>query len=316
MANESRVDGKGKAPTDTATGVACIPHCPPGAERVGLVHEIIGEPDAPPLVLIAGLGCQMIAWDDRFCTQLAARGFRVIRFDNRDVGQSPRFDEYGIPNIEQMIAMSWMGQTVSSPYTLRDMAADTTGLLDTLGIQAAHIVGLSMGGEIAQEMAIHWPDRVLSLTSIMSNTGEAGLPLPSRRVLSILLSAPPEEREAFCSDYAMRWRILRGPVFPEDETEDLLLAQRIFDRGVSRGGAARQLAAIIASPGRRNALAEVRVPTLVIHGDADPFVHVEGGRATAEAIPGAKLNIFEGMGHSLPTSLWPRIIDAIARHAI
>lgn len=310
------VPAAAKARSGATTNVAYAQPRPIKANGIELVHDIFGEPEAPALVLIAGLGCQMITWDDRFCAQLAARGYRVIRFDNRDVGLSTRLDNLGVPNVRQMMSEQWMGFPEQSPYTLCDMAADTVGLFDALGIDAAHVVGVSMGGAIGQELAIHWPQRLRSLTSIMSNTGEIGFPKSSPEAMSVLLTPPPKERKAFCSDYALRWRTLRGPGFPEDEAEDLLRAQRVFDRGVSTSGMARQLAAIIAAPGRRRALAEVRLPALVIHGDADPLVNVEGGRATARAIPGAKLNIIEGMGHALPICLWPRLVDAIARHAI
>jgi pimeloyl-ACP methyl ester carboxylesterase len=258
----------------------------------------------------------MIAWDEAFCARLAAAGYRVIRFDNRDIGKSTRLPQLGVPNIAEMFAALTRGADVSAPYRLRDMAADLAGLLDALAIDRAHLVGVSMGGAIVQELAIGWPQRVRTLTSIMSNTGEAGFPPPAPAALALLLQPPPLEREAYIADYAKRWQVLRGAGFPQDEAMDPGRAERSFDRGLNPAGVARQLAAIIASPGRARSLAGLRIPALVMHGDKDPLVHVSGGIATADAIPGARLQILKGMGHALPLPYWSDVIEALARHCI
>ena len=262
-----------------------------------------------------GLAAQMIAWDEEFCSQLASRGYWVIRFDNRDIGLSTKFAEHGVPNVLAMLTGQMQGDAIKVPYTLRDMADDTAGLLDALAIKSAHVVGVSMGGAIAQEMAIRHPGRVRTLTSIMSSTGEPGLPMPTPEALEILLAPTPTDREAYLARYAQTWRVLRGPGFPLDEARDPERAARIFARGLNPAGVARQLAAIVASGSRKDALQSVKVPALVIHGDADPLVRVEGGVATANAIPGAKLLVIKGMGHALPISMWPQIIDALDGHA-
>jgi len=298
---------------------AAVPHSAElrcRANGIELAYDCFGTDDAPPLVLIMGLGCQMIAWDEAFCARLAAAGYRVIRFDNRDIGKSTLLPQLGVPDIAEMFAAIARGDNVSAPYLLRDMAADLAGLLDVLAIEQAHVVGASMGGAIAQKLAIDWPRRVRTLTSIMSNTGEAGFPPPTPAALSLLLTPPPLERKAYIADYAKRWQLLRGAGFAQDEAMDPGRAERIFDRGLNPAGVARQLAAIIASPGRARALAGLRVPALVMHGDADPLVHVSGGIATAEAIPGARLRILEGMGHALPLPYWSDVIAALARHCV
>ena len=188
--------------------------------------------------------------------------------------------------------------------------------MDALGIRAAHIVGASMGGAIAQTLAIHHPERVRTLTSIMSTTGDPSVPPPAAEALAVLLAPRPVEREAYFQSYLRTWAVLRGPGFPLDEARDLERAARNFERGLHPDGVARQLAAIIASGSRKEALRAVRVPTLVIHGDADPLVRVEGGIDTANAVPGVRLLVIKGMGHALPISMWPQIIEAIARHAV
>ena len=262
-----------------------------------------------------GLASQMIAWDDDFCSELASRGYRAIRFDNRDIGLSTRFPQHGSPDLMALIGQALAGKPVAAPYTLRDMAADSIGLLDALGIDKAHVVGVSMGGAIAQEMAIHHGGRVRSLTSIMSSTGDPALPQATPEALAVLLAPPPKSREEYFQNYVRSWSVLRGPGFPLDEARDLERAARAYDRGLNPPGVARQLAAILASGNRTEALKAVRVPTLVIHGDADPLVRVEGGHATARAIPQAKLLVVQGMGHALPMPMWPQIIEAIASHA-
>ena len=204
---------------------------------------------------------------------------------------------------------------MAAPYTLADMAADAAGLLGTLGIGSAHVVGLSMGGSIAQLMAIHHADRVRTLVSIMSSTGDPSLPPPKMEALSVLLTPAPTDREGYIQHYARNMRVLRGPGHDLDEKRDLERAARYFDRGLNPPGVARQLAAILAADSRKESLKSVRAPSLVIHGSADPLVLVEGGKATAAAIPDAKLLVVEGMGHALPRAHWPQLIDAIAAHA-
>jgi pimeloyl-ACP methyl ester carboxylesterase len=280
------------------------------ANGLDIVYDTFGNASAPPMLLVMGLGGQMIAWDDEFCAALAGLGYWVIRFDNRDVGLSTKFDQAGIPDIPAMM----QGAPIPPPYSLRDMAADAVGLLDALDIESAHVVGVSMGGMIAQEMAINWPDRVRTLTSIMSTTGDPELPT-CPDTAALLVAPAPTDREGYLEHSLQIWRVLNGPHLPLDEKRTREQAGNSFDRGLSPAGTMRQLAAIIGSRSRREALTAVRVPTLVIHGDADPLVPVEGGIDTAEAIPGAELLIIEGMGHNLPPAVAPRVIEAIVRHA-
>ena len=263
-----------------------------------------------------GLGGQMIAWDEDFCTQLAGRGYWVVRFDNRDVGLSTRLDEAGVPDILALMQAQAQGEAIQAPYTLRDMADDAVGLLDALAVVSAHVVGISMGGMIAQEMAIHHPERVRTLTSIMSSTGNPELPPPKPEALSVLLTPSPTDREGYLEHSIQTWRALSGPGFPADEDRIKERAGRFFDRGLSLAGTTRQLAAILASGSRKEALQSVTVTTLIIHGDADPLVPVECGIDTTNSIPGAELLIIEGMGHDLPLAVVPRVIEAIVRHAV
>lgn len=282
---------------------------------VEIAWDSFGDPAASPLVLIMGLGAQMVAWDDAFCARLAeAGGHRVIRFDNRDIGHSTHLSHLGVPDIQALMLQAMAGKPLAVPYTLRDMAADCIGLLDALDIDRAHIVGASMGGAIGQEMAVHHPERMRSFTSIMSTTGNPALPPPTPEAMAVLFSPTPLTFDAYLPHYKKVWRVLRGPDFPLDEARDAERAQLIFLRGLNPGGVARQLAAIFASGNRKPALRDVRVPTLVIHGDADPLVPVECGVDVADAIAGAKLLRIPRMGHALPIPMWPQIIDAIAAH--
>ena len=281
-----------------------------------IVYDIFGNPDKPPVLLIIGLGQHMIAWDEEFCAQIAARGYRVIRFDNRDTGLSTKLDEASVPNMAVVFEAMVEGKPVDSPYSLLDMADDAVGLLDALGIESAHVVGESMGGMIAQRMVIHHADRVRTLTSIMSSTGEPGLPPPTPEAMDILANRPATDREGYIEDYVERWRVLNGQKLPYDEEASRELATRIFDRGLNLPGFARQLAAIIADGNRKQALKSVTVPTLVIHGDADPLVPVECGIDTANSVLGSELLIIEGMGHTFPRQVWAQVIDAIVRHAV
>jgi len=285
------------------------------ANGIELCYDTFGDPQAPPLVLIMGLAAQMIAWDDEFCAALAGRGYRVIRFDNRDIGLSTRFDGAGLPDVAAAFMAAMQGRPVTAPYLLSDMAADVVGLMDALSIGSAHVVGASMGGAIAQTLAIEHPQRLRSLTSIMATSGAADLPPPRPEALAVLFKPTPLEQAAYFESYVQTWKVLRGPGFPLDEARDLDRAGQNFARGLNPAGVARQLMAILASGSRREALRSVSVPTLVIHGKADPLVPVECGIDTARAVPGAELLLIEGMGHALPIPAWPQIIEAIARHA-
>jgi pimeloyl-ACP methyl ester carboxylesterase len=279
---------------------------------IEIEYEEFGAASGRPLLLIMGLGAQMVLWEEAFCEQLAERGHRVIRYDNRDVGLSSKLDAAGMPDVMAAMGASMARRPVSAPYTLSDMAADAVGLLDALDIPKAHIVGASMGGMIAQTLAIEHPARVLTLTSIMSTTGNPALPPPSPQALSALIMPPPADRDAAIERGLHMFRIIGSPGFPLDEERIRRLAGRSWDRGgFHPQGVARHLVAILASGSRKEKLAAVRVPTLVIHGDADPLVPYTGGLDTAEAVPGATLLTIEGMGHDLPAEVWPRIIEGI-----
>jgi pimeloyl-ACP methyl ester carboxylesterase len=285
------------------------------ANGIELEYDTFGDASSPPVVLIMGLGAQMILWDEEFCGALAARGFWVVRFDNRDVGLSTKLDDAPVPNVFSAISAAATGQHVDAPYTLSDMADDTVYLMEALGIDRAHVVGASMGGMIAQTLAIRHPDRLLSLTSIMSTTGNPEVPPATADAMRVLLTPVPAERDAYIERSVRTWRVIGSPGYAFDEERVRRRSARSFDRAFYPAGIARQLVAIIASGNRKSALRSVTVPTLVIHGDADPLARVEGGRDTAAAIPGAELLVIEGMGHDLPPGAWPRIIDAIAAHA-
>jgi Predicted hydrolases or acyltransferases (alpha/beta hydrolase superfamily) len=286
------------------------------ANGIEICYETFSVPGLPPLLLIMGLGAQMIVWDDRFCAQLADRGFRVIRFDNRDIGLSTNFDSAGLPNLGRLMKAQAKGEAMEVPYTLIDMANDSVGLLDALKIESAHVVGVSMGGMIAQTIAIHHPNRINTLTSIMSTTGEPGIAPANPEVQKVLYTPAPTDRAGFIENYVNTRKIIGGPGFPINETHERELALQIFERGVNPAGVARQLAAVMASGSRKEALQSIKVPTLVIHGEDDPLIPVAGGIAIAKAIPGAKLMIIKGMGHGLPEPVWPQIIEAIAGRVI
>jgi pimeloyl-ACP methyl ester carboxylesterase len=293
-------------------------HQPPQFARtngIELCYEIFGDAEAEPMLLIMGLGAQMIHWDDDFCRQLAARGFRVIRFDNRDIGKSSKMTGGKRLSPFELIKLRFLKIPVAAPYKLHDMAEDVIGLMDALGIKSAHVVGASMGGMIAQEMAISFPLRVRSLTSIMSTTGDPNIPPPSREATAVLMAPPPATKEEYFVRYAQTWKVLRNGSFPQDEALDRSRAERTYERGLNPAGVGRQLRAILASGSRKQRLGSVKAPTLVIHGTVDPLVRPEGGKDTAASIPGAKLLMIEGMGHALPIPMWPEVIDAIDKHA-
>lgn len=274
--------------------------------EIELAYETFGNPADPAVLLVMGLGTQMIAWHEDFCAELARRGFHVIRFDNRDVGRSTKISGVRPPTAAQLLL-----RRPRAAYRLDEMADDAAGLLDELGIPAAHVVGASMGGMIAQQLAVRHPSRVLSLVSIMSTTGNRRVGRTSYRLYGALLRRPPSERERFVEHIARVFRAIGSPGFDRDEEEIRSLARRSFDRGHHPAGSGRQLAAILASGDRTHQLKAIRVPTLVIHGQEDRLVHPSGGRATAAAIPGARLELVSGMGHDLPRGTWPRIVDGI-----
>jgi len=282
--------------------------------RVGdldIAYETFGDPANPAVLLVMGLGTQMLGWHEDFCAEIAGRGFHVIRYDNRDVGRSTALRDLPVPTIPQLLLRSKQ----AAGYTLADMADDGAGLLDHLGIDRAHVVGASMGGMIAQTLAARRPDRVLSLVSIMSNTGARFSGQPKLVTYKALLARPPQEREAYVEHTVKVFRLIGSPGFERDDDELRRIAATAYDRGRNPAGAARQLAAIIASGDRTELLSTIRAPTLVIHGTADRLVRPSGGRATARAIPGARLLMIEGMGHDLPRGTWPQIVGAIADNA-
>jgi len=280
------------------------------ANGVDVVYDTFGDESDPPLLLIMGLSTQMIVWEDEFCERLACRGFFVVRFDNRDAGRSSTFDPPGMQGLRNV----FHGGQAGLAYTLDDMAGDTLGLMDALDIASAHVVGASMGGMIAQIMALNNPRRVLSLTLIMSSSGNPFLPPPRPEAMSILFKPFPTRREPYIEYFLDVCRVLNGGEIPVDKGRMRRLAELSFERGVSPGGSARQLAAILAAGNRKGSLAALNVPTLVVHGDADPLLPVECGIDLAESIPGSHLKIIKGMGHWLAPAVWNEVIEAMDRH--
>jgi pimeloyl-ACP methyl ester carboxylesterase len=285
------------------------------ANGIQIEYETFGNSSGRPLLLIIGLGVQMIHWDTDLCKDLAARGHYVIIFDNRDVGLSTKFGEAGIPNLPEIFGKILRGEKVKPPYTLDDMANDAVALLDALNIPKANICGMSMGGMIAQTIAIRNPERVLSLISIYSHTGNPELPQAKPEIIAFLTTPPPDERQAFIEHMLRVFKTISGPGFPPDEAWTRKIMGETYDRSFYPEGVTRQLVAILTQGNRVPALSSVKVPALVIHGTSDPLVPVEGGKDTARAIPGAQLILIEGMGHDLPHGgAWPRIVEAIAKH--
>jgi pimeloyl-ACP methyl ester carboxylesterase len=279
-------------------------------DGVELCFETFGDPEAPAMLLTMGLATQMLGWHEDLCAELADRGFHVIRFDNRDVGRSQRMDG-AVPSILQLLRRDKR----AASYTLDDMAGDGAGLLDHLEIEAAHVVGASMGGMIAQTMAARHPDRVLSLVSWMSNTGSRWSGQPSPLIWPILVKPPPRGREQYVEHAVRVFSKIGSPDFARDNDDLRRIAGMSYDRGLNPAAGARQLAAIIHSGDRTPLLRTITAPTLVVHGSKDRMVPASGGRATARAIPGARLLIVKGMGHDMPRAAWPQILDAIERNA-
>jgi len=286
------------------------------ANGIDIAYQTFGDKDASPLILIMGLGSQMVLWDGEFCRKLAAGGYRVIRFDNRDIGLSTKLDWMQVPDTTAVAAALQRGEVPVLPYTLEDMAADTAALLTALGYDKAHIVGESMGGMIGQIMAINPPERLLSLTSIMSSTGDPFLPPPSPEVLEILYTPFPTDHNGFVESFVRTFKVLSGAAMPLSEALARKWAEQSYKRGLNPAGVARQFAAIMAAGDRTEKLKSISIPTLVIHGDVDPLLPVECGLATATAIPGSRLKIIQEMGHALPEAVWPQIVAEITRHAV
>ena len=283
----------------------------PVGRGIELAYETFGDRDDPALLLVMGLGMQMLGWEEDFCRLLADRGFFVIRYDNRDVGLSTKV-EGGRPNI----VAGWLGRTRSAPYRLADMADDAAGLIDHLEVESAHLVGASMGGMIAQTVAARHRDTTRSLTSIMSGPGGRRVAtMPRMSVIGTLLARPPSEREAYADHVAAIFERIGSPGFEHDPEQLRRRALLAYDRCFYPVGTARQLMAILASGDRTAELRTIRSPTLAIHGSDDKLLPPAGGRAVADAIPGARLELIDGMGHDLPTQLWPRVADLIADNA-
>ena len=286
------------------------------ANGVTIEYEETGAPDAPVILLIMGLGMQLVAWPETLCNGLAARGFRVVRFDNRDVGLSTRMPSAGALVTTAMLARAALGLPVRPPYTLDDMARDAIGLLDAIGVDRAHVVGASMGGMIAQILAIEHPERVKSLTSIMSTTGDRALPGPKGKVLRALVRPRPRDKATAVRRYVEMFRLIGGSGYSPPEAEIRARAEGAISRSFRPDGFARQLIAIQTAPSRVLKLRRVRAPTLVLHGSDDPLVPLAGGEDTAANIPGARLRVVPGMGHFLPEALMPLLVDEIARHCL
>jgi pimeloyl-ACP methyl ester carboxylesterase len=288
------------------------------ANGLKIEYDTFGDERDEPLLLIMGIGAQMVRWSPTLCGKLAAKGFRVIRFDNRDVGLSEKLDVAGAPDVPAIFAARSRGETPAVPYLLSDMADDAVGLLTALGIERAHIVGMSMGGMIAQLVAADHPGRTLSLTSIMSTTGHASLPPGSPEAMAVLFTPAPDphsDLEAYLDHAVQAAKVIGSPAYPTADETLRARAREWVARAYHPVGFSRQMAAVLASPDRRAKLAGVTAPTAVIHGDSDPLVHPDGGRDTAACIPGATLKIIPGMGHDLPEALYDEIVEAIAEVA-
>ena len=282
--------------------------------QIEIEYETIGDPISKPLLLIAGLGSQLLAWSDEMCESLANLGFFVIRFDNRDIGLSTKFESAGIPDIMEISAAYTRGEIPKIPYTLEDMADDAIGLLDALKIKKAHICGASMGGMIAQIIAYRHPSRVLSLAVIMSTTGNPELPPSKPEILMQFFAPVPSEREAYIEEMIKRDSLINGK-FPYDENQSREYRTNEYDRSYYPQGIARQLAAMAVPGNIKPNITAITTPTIVIHGSDDPFNLIEAGKDIATSIPGAELLILDGMAHSFPREVIPRITKALVTNS-
>ncbi|RMH15123.1 MAG: alpha/beta fold hydrolase [Acidobacteria bacterium] len=279
---------------------------------IELCYRTLGDPAGRPLLMIMGLASQMYLWPEGLCQALADRGHFLVLFDNRDVGRSTHLKEAGHPPVLRAILRALLGLPVRAPYTLDDMAGDAAGLLDVLGVERAHVCGVSLGGMIGQTLAIRRPERVLSLTSIMASGGNRRRRPTARAIRAVVRRNRVRSREQYVERFVELFRTIGSPAFPFEEAFFRSYAELAWQRGLSRDGIARQLVALIAHGDRGPALARLRLPTLVIHGDRDPLVPLAGGLDVARAVPGAELLVVEGMGHDLPRAVWPRVVDAIS----
>ncbi len=291
-----------------------------GLARIGEVeifYDTFGDRSGKPLLLIMGLGAQMIIWPEAMCEALAATGHFVVRFDNRDAGRSTRWSRRpsgprgGLPSA---LARTLIGARVPAAYTLEDLADDAMGLLDHLGIAQAHVWGVSMGGMIGQSMAIRYPSRVLSLTSMMSTPNPLIARARPAALRTLLRRRRTDNREIYADQMVGVFQVIGSPGYPFQEDEIRRRFGRAYERGVTGQGTKRQLLAILASGDRTAALGELTIPVLVIHGLEDPLIPVVGGRATASAIPGSRMELIEGMGHDLPRALWPSFVEWVTAH--
>ncbi len=295
------------SPVRSEEALAPLPH------GVDLCYQTYGQETDPALLLVMGLGGPMTWWPDALCVRLAAAGFFVVRYDNRDTGRSTHLDDR--PVTQAQLVRGFLGRAVEAPYSMSDLAADAFGLLDHLGLPTAHVTGMSMGGMIAQTMALAQPDRVLSLTSVMSTTGRRRVGWQDPALLPHLLrraARGPEEYVAGSVDF---WRRIASPDYADGDEVALERAQVTWDRGITFTGTARQMLAVVTQPDRTRDLACLAMPVTVVHGLADRMVHVSGGRATARAVPGAHLRLVRGMGHDLPVALFDTLVEAITTTA-
>ncbi|MET3961051.1 pimeloyl-ACP methyl ester carboxylesterase [Marmoricola sp. OAE513] len=307
-----RIRSRRAAETAPAEIVVSRTMSAPVSARIELCYQTYGDPADEPLLLVMGLGGPMTWWDPELCTLLARQGFYVIRYDNRDTGKSTR-----VPGrvTKPMIIQAGLGRKVKAPYALTDLAADAFGLLDHLGICSAHVTGVSMGGMIAQTMAIAQPSRVRSLVSIMSTTGRRTVGWQDPRLVPVMLASRGADRESYVLASRKVGQLIGSPGYPESEESSRARAEETFDRGLNPEGVARQMLAVLTQPDRGKALHALRMPAAVIHGMDDRLVHPSGGRATAQAIPGAHLLLIPGMGHDLPVELHETFAEVIRRTA-
>ncbi len=282
--------------------------------NIEIEYETIGNPSSKPLILIAGLGGQLLAWSDEMCEIFANSGFFVIRFDNRDVGLSTKFEDAGIPNFVEISAAHARGEIPEVPYTLEDMADDAIGVLDALKIDKTHVCGASMGGMIAQILAYRHLSRVLTLTVIMSTTGNPELPQAKPEIMAQFFAPVPSEREAYIEEMVKRDSLSHG-TFTYDEKQSRDYRTKEYDRSYYPDGIARQLAAMAVPGNIKPKISAIKAPTLVIHGSEDPFNSIEAGKEIATVIPGAELLILDGMGHSFPREIIPHIVNALVTNS-